>query len=204
MSASSDSKDLRRVILDEARHQLVKHGYNSLSMRRIAKEIGYSATAIYLHFEGKDALVHALIDEGMENLFQRLKEACQEQIQPATRLRTACLEYVRFGLENPEYYEIMHLIHPERMERFPAEMYRRARRSLEFIQDILNRGAAAGLFVLDSASVSAAAIWAMLHGVVSLLISRRVDVRIDPDTLIFTLVSHVVASVTLKPIRIQA
>ena len=204
MPASSDQKDLRRVILDEARHQLVKHGYNSLSMRRIAKEIGYSATAIYLHFDGKDALVHALIDEGMGNLFKRLQETCPEKTEPAERLQQACLEYVRFGLDNPEYYEIMHLIHPERMERFPAEMYRRARRSLEFIQDILNRGADAGQFVLDSAAVSAAAIWAMLHGVVSLLISRRVDVRIDPDRLIGTLVSHVVASVTLQPIRVQA
>lgn len=168
-------------------------------MRGIAKRIGYSATAIYLHFENKDALVHALIDEGMENLYQRLRVSSVSEAQPAQDLETACRAYVKFGLENPEYYEIMHLLHPERMMRYPAEMYRRARRSLELIQDILTEGASVGQFAIESAAVSAAAIWAMLHGVVSLMISKRVDVRIDGDALISTLVGHVVSSVTLKP-----
>ncbi|MFT5141754.1 MAG: AcrR family transcriptional regulator [Rhodothermales bacterium] len=191
--------DLRRIILDEARRGLVADGYNGMSMRGIAKRIGYSATAIYLHFENKDALVHALIDEGMENLYQRLRVSSVSEAQPAQDLETACRAYVKFGLENPEYYEIMHLLHPERMMRYPAEMYRRARRSLELIQDILTEGASVGQFAIESAAVSAAAIWAMLHGVVSLMISKRVDVRIDGDALISTLVGHVVSSVTLKP-----
>lgn len=204
MSTQQTPTDLRRVILDEARQQLVQHGYNALSMRRIAKAIGYSATAIYLHFDGKDDLVHALIDEGMGNLYERLQKSVGDDPDSTARLQTVCLEYVRFGLENPEYYEIMHLLHTDRMERYPAEMYRRARRSLEFIQEILRRGTKAGQFVVESAAVSAAAIWAMLHGVVSLMISKRVDVRIDRNALIETLVGHVIASVTLKPVRIQA
>jgi AcrR family transcriptional regulator len=189
------SPDLRRLILDEARHLLVRDGFNSLSMRRIASAIGYSATAIYLHFESKDALVHALIDEGMEKLYGRLVEAGGESDQPEESLRRVCMEYVGFGLDNPEYYEIMHLLRPEHMARYPADKYRRARRSLEFIQEILTRGANLGTFVIDSAAVSAAAVWAMLHGGVSLLISRRVDVRIDTGELIATLVGQVVRSV---------
>ncbi len=191
----SHGSDLRRTILDEARHLLVADGYTNLSMRKIASRIGYSATAIYLHFEGKDALVHALIDEGMEKLYRRLVRVNPKGRSPEDRLRAVCGEYVLFGLENPEYYEIMHLLHPERMVRYPADMYRRARRSLDFIQEILAGGVQVGSFVVDSVSVSAAAIWAMLHGAVSLVISKRVDVRIDRKELVATVVAHVVRSV---------
>lgn len=202
--AAKSGSDLRRAILDEARRLLVKDGYNNLSMRRIASRIGYSATAIYLHFESKDALVHTLIDEGMEALYGRLADAQETSDSPSEKLEAVCHAYVQFGLDNPEYYEIMHLLRPERMERYPAEKYRRARRSLELLQQILDRGARVGQFVVESAAVSAAAIWAMLHGVVSLVISRRVDVRIDQNALIGTLLGHVISSVTLQPTEVRA
>ena len=48
--------DLRRSILVTSRELLVREGYSSLSMRKIARSIGYSATSIYLHFKSKDQL----------------------------------------------------------------------------------------------------------------------------------------------------
>ena len=78
MSSTSDGPengDLRRRILDTARHQLVQDGYQDLSMRKIASAIGYSATSIYLYFDSKDALLHALIHEGMMGLRDQLEEA---------------------------------------------------------------------------------------------------------------------------------
>lgn len=203
-TAKVDRQELRRAILDEARHLLVKDGFNSLSMRKIARRIGYSATAIYLHFDSKDALVHTLIDEGMEDLHERLVASGKDLDSPRELLTSVCREYVAFGLENPEYYEIMHLLHPEHMRRYPADKYRRARRNLEFIQDILAQGARMGIFVVDSVAVSAAAIWAMLHGGVSLIISRRLDVRIEPAELIGTLVNQVVRSVCPPQVGVTA
>ena len=83
--------DLRRVILDSTRHLLVRDGYKSLSMRKIARAIGYSATSIYLHFENKDALIHALIEEGMDQLLATLKAAEVEHVgHPVARLEAMC------------------------------------------------------------------------------------------------------------------
>ena len=48
---------LRQQILDAARALLVREGYDSLSMRRVAERIDYSPTAIYLHFKDKQELV---------------------------------------------------------------------------------------------------------------------------------------------------
>lgn len=190
MSSTSDGPgngDLRRRILDTARHQLVQEGYQNLSMRKIADAIGYSATSIYLYFDSKDALLHALIHEGMMWLRDQLREtATQHPDSPVRRLQALCRCFVEFGLDNPEYYEIMFQLRPERMERYPPEKYRAARENLDFFAQALHEGVDQGIFEVEDVKVSASTVWASLHGTISLLLADRVDVRIDPDTFIDT------------------
>lgn len=184
MAASSPvvDTDLRRLILDTTRHLLVEDGYTALSMRKIARSIGYSATTIYLYFENKDALFHALIDEGMARLYEVLQAIEAEHPDDLVqRLEALCRGYVAFGLANREYYEIMFTLHPKHMARFPAEKYRRGRRNLDLFARLLEAGIEEGLFVPVPPRVTASTIWAALHGIVSLLIAERVDIRIDAD-----------------------
>ena len=168
---------LRRAILDEARALLVRDGYDRLSMRRIATAVGCSATSIYLHFDGKDALTHALIDEGMAGLYAALSEA--HDAAPASamaRLDAMSRAYVAYGLANPEYYEVMFQLHPERMARYPVESYRRARRNVEIFAGALRDGADAGeLRVRTTPGMAAGVLWTALHGLVSLTLAERVD-----------------------------
>ena len=184
-SAPSDNGNLRRHILDTARHLLVTEGYQNLSMRKIADAIGYSATSIYLHFDGKDALLHALIHEGMMQLQDELRETAEEfPEEPFSRLRALCRCFVDFGLGNPEYYEIMFQLRPERMKRYPPEKYREARNNLALFRRALEEGAEQGRFDLDDPEVLASTIWASLHGTVSLLLAGRIDARIEEETFI--------------------
>jgi AcrR family transcriptional regulator len=182
--------DLRTEILDRARHLLVTDGYGDLSMRKIAGAVGCSATSIYLHFESKDALVHALIDDGFERLNASLHEAADAHTDPGRRLDALARAYVAFGVGNPEYYEVMFQLHPERMERYPAEAYRRARRNLELLEEALSAGNVAGTFAAPSPAVAAHVLWASMHGIVSLLLAQRLDVRIDRDELVDAAVRH--------------
>lgn len=184
---------LRRRILDTARHLLVSDGYAALSMRKIAGAIGYSATSIYLHFAGKDALVHALIDEGMARLHERLAAVVEAHPDdPVACLRALCRAYIAFGVDNPEYYDIMFMLRPERMERYPAEKFRRARRNLDLIADVLAAGDEAGVLEAGVPRVAASALWAQLHGTASLMLARRIDIRIEADDLVDAVVEHAV------------
>ena len=189
--------DLRRLILDEARHLLVRDGYPSLSMRKLARAIGYSATAIYLHFDSKDALIHTLIDEGMGQMYAMLSaEAVLHEDDPVACLEALCRQYVAFGLENPEYYEVMFQLHPEQMARYPAEKYRRARRNLELFTEALRSGVADGVLRVDDPVADTAALWATLHGAVSLQLARRVDVKIAPPAFVEAVVRQAVRAYT--------
>ena len=187
--------DLRRLILDQARHLLVADGYDALSMRKIARAVGCSATSIYLHFESKDALTHALIDEGMRQLYAAL--SAEDAADPLARLDALSRAYVRFGLDNPEYYQVMFQLHPERMARYPAEDYRRARRNVELFAAALADGEAAGaLRVPASPDVAAHVLWTALHGLVSLLLAERVDVRVAGGAFIDAAVGQALAAFT--------
>ncbi len=173
--------DLRREILDAARRLLVTEGYNSLSMRKIARAIGYSATSIYLHFDSKEALFFTLIEEGMEMLYRGLVRAARGSTSPAERLERVCERYVRFGLENPEYYEIMFMVHSEKLGRFPPEKYRQARKGLELIAALLRDGSRRRQFEVEDPFMAAGVIWSSLHGAVALLLARRLDAGLDTN-----------------------
>ncbi len=195
MGRPPSRENLPRYILDHTRHLLVQEGYDALSMRKIADEIGYSATTIYNYFAGKDGLFHALIEEGLEDLYNTLEEvSAAHEGDPVEQLRAVCSAYITYGLENSEYYEIMFMMRPERMKRYPAEKYRDARRKLEIFATILLDGKKAGLFEVHDARVASNTIWAFLHGVVSLLIARRVDVQIDPENFRETAARHLADS----------
>ena len=173
--------DLRTAVLDAARQLLVREGYRDLSMRDVARTVGCSVSSIYLYFAGKDALVHALMDEGFERWYRRMCEVAGAEPTPAARLEAVCRAYVEFGLANPEFYEIMYMFHSDRMARYPRELFRRARRNLEELGALAAAHADAAGAPVDGldAQVRATALWATLHGIVSTIIADRLDRRLD-------------------------
>ncbi len=190
---------LQRVILDTARQLLVSEGYAQLSMRKIANKIGYSATSIYLHYGNKDELVHALIDEGVDLLHDELHAAHVGSEKPLEQLHAMFMAYIQFGLGRREYYEIMYVLHPEYITRYPAEKYRKARRNLEMIASAISNGVKGGLLEPNDPMLCANLAWAQLHGVVTLLSSERVDKRIPADTLIHASSDHLIRSLLKNP-----
>lgn len=186
--------DLRRQILDTARSLLIGQGYSALSLRRIAASIGCSATAIYLYFDNRDALVHSLIDEGFDMLYNRVLDASRADPVPGDdtlgRLRRIAWEYIAFGLENPEYYEVMFMLNPKDLARYPTEKYRRASRSMEPFIEELARGIARGELPAVEPRRFASIVWASMHGGVAIVLARRLDVRTNRTQFLFDLLDN--------------
>ena len=189
--------DLRRQILDASRRILIEQGYGALSLRRIASMIGCSATAIYHYFDNRDALVHSLIDEGFDMLYERVVAAAAERSDGVAleRLRRIGWEYIAFGLENPEYYEIMFMLNPREMARFPTEKYRRAERSMEPFAEVLLAGIATGRLRAVDPRRFVNVVWATLHGGTSIVLAQRLDVRIDRERFLRDLLDNALMGV---------
>lgn len=170
---------LRAATLDTTRALLVRDGFDNLSMRKIARQVGCSVSSIYEHFAGKDQLVHALIDEGFQRWYDVVVLAAEAPGTPAQRLALHGRRYVEFGLENPEFYEIMYLHHPRFAERFPRELFRRAMRSMDVLTRLVRECAPGAFGSAEAARIHAHVVWAILHGVVSTIIAGRLDTRMD-------------------------
>jgi len=183
---------LRAATLDASRTLLVRDGYKQLSMRKIAAAVGCSVSSIYLYFANKDQLVHALIDEGFQRWYEIVVEAASVPEPPLRRLELHCRRYIDFGLEHPEYYEIMYMLNPPRMARFPKELFRRAARSMDILTQLVQECAPELRESDAEARVRAHVVWAILHGVVSTILAARLDIRLDRDAYIETSIQSAV------------
>lgn len=110
-SRKSNSQELTRErILQKARSQFVEKGFQQVSMRSIAKLLGCSHGAIYYHFKNKAELFYAIVEDDFSQLNNRLEETMQGSEDNSTKLFNVLLNFIEFGLNHQNQYEIMFLV----------------------------------------------------------------------------------------------
>src|SRR5690348_6642492 len=98
--------EIRRQILDASMKLFMEEGFENVSIRKIADLIEYSPTTVYLYFKDKDEILFNV----HEICFQRLAEYNVDLWgikNPLIRLHKMGENYIRFGLENPAFYDLM-------------------------------------------------------------------------------------------------
>src|SRR5688572_7345354 len=78
-------EDLKRAILDAARRLCLSDGIDGVSARKVAREVGCSATAIYLYYRNFDEVLHHLRMEGHAVLSRYFAEV-DRSLSPRRRL----------------------------------------------------------------------------------------------------------------------
>lgn len=155
---------LRRGLLDAASRLLAEKGPEALNVREVAKEVNASTKVLYTLFGSKEGLLDALSQEGFERLktsFEAIKVG-----PPLERLELIGRTYREFALDNPHYYAILMNLHNGGYK--PSEQnLQMAVDTFEVlqhcIQECLNGGIMTG-----EAELITVAIWASLHGEISL------------------------------------
>ena len=183
---------LREKILDISRHLLYNEGHSSLSMRGIAKEVGVSATSIYLHFDNKDHLLHTLIEESVEELSVSIEKRVDENSDVIAQFEAIIRGYTDFALNHPEKYQIIYMVRSEAMARYPKEKFRRARRCYELLVKVIESGVKSELMEEDDPLTAAYSIWGQLHGIISVVLNQRLDSRINKEHFIEKSIQHIV------------
>lgn len=98
-----------RLILAVARELAEAENWDAVTTRRLAAHVHYSQPVLYSHFEGKDAIVAAVAEEGFAELAASLRHArtAAAGLEPDSGLRAVCLTYLRFATEHPALYQAM-------------------------------------------------------------------------------------------------
>ncbi|MFI5352562.1 MAG: TetR/AcrR family transcriptional regulator [Candidatus Binatales bacterium] len=160
--------DLRAKILKAARRLFLKRGADGVTARKIAAAVGCSATAIYLYYRNLDEVLHELRMEG-HTLLARYLTSRAPAAPIVSRLESMGRGYFRFGLENPEFYDLMFLARASRTAR--REEIRREMFPLLLLRDAIKEGIDAGELrpELDP-MLTANVLWAQIHGLTSLAV----------------------------------
>lgn len=183
---------LRNEILDVSRNLLIQYGFGKLSMRNIANHANVTATSIYLHFDNKDDLLLALIEESIEHLKENLIREIDSSKDLIQQLEDLARGYIQFALEHPQEYEIIYMVRPEEMPRYPKEKFQEIRSAYELLAEIIEKGKQEDLIDVENSMISAYTLWAQLHGVVSVILSKRLDIRIPQQEFINQATEHII------------
>lgn len=184
-------KPLRERILDASRALLLEEGYRNFSLRRVAGLVGVTATSIYLHFENKDHLIHNLIDESIQKLNDELEQTASKVADPVSRLEALARTYVEFALDYPREYQIIYFVSSDEMARYPKQKFRQARKGYEILIRTIEEGVEKKLMKEDDPRTASYIFWAQLHGVMSVVLTKRLDMRIDREEFIGRAIEHV-------------
>jgi AcrR family transcriptional regulator len=99
--------NMRQEILQAALNIVREEGYRSLSLRRLANNIEYSATMVYLYFKNKDALLIDLSKLGYQQLNATMDRNCKNISDPRTKLKAMLATYWHFATHEKELYLLM-------------------------------------------------------------------------------------------------
>jgi AcrR family transcriptional regulator len=170
-----------------------ERGYDAVTMRSLAAELGCSPMTPYRYFENKDELFAAVKTEAFRRFADRQEAAAAAAADVADKLRRLERAYVGFAVDEPEAYRIMFELR-QAPARHSPRLEAEQRRAFTQLRRVAEEAVAAGLMQGDPLTV-AHLLWAHVHGIVSLhlagklvvgraledLCGAHIAIRIEPD-----------------------
>jgi len=177
---------------------LLENGFDNISMRKIARELNITATSIYHHFRNKEHLVHTIIEESIEELNHNIRAIAEMDQDPILKIKKITRCYLTFGLNRPQEYQVIFMLRPEEMPRYPKMKFRKARSGYEMIADVIEEGLQNNVLSERKPLTAAYTIWAQMHGVVSVILNRRLDSRIPEEEFIEHAIEHILQGFLIR------
>jgi AcrR family transcriptional regulator len=166
-----EKEELRQTILQAASELFLEQGYDRFSMRHLAEQIGYSVATLYLYFRDKDDLLFTVVDEGFTRFARQLTEAAASSDDPWARLDAIGQAYVRFGLQNPVYYQLMFLWRVDFLTQARTGEQQPRIAALRVLHDAVQYAMSSGVMQPGEVESVSDALWATMHGTVALAIT---------------------------------
>lgn len=106
----------REAIINAALKLFKSEGYEGVSMRKIASEVGCSVSAIYIFFQSKRQIFHVFWERVFWDLAKKVVHA-YEDASPADRIEAMSLTYINFWFDRPDDFRSIFLVEdkPEAM-----------------------------------------------------------------------------------------
>jgi len=194
--------NLKESLIQTALEMVKTHGVEGITLREIGSRLGTSRSAIYRHFENKEALMKQVLLAGFDKLDEALESTFyNEELELLDRFYSMGLIYIHFARENPHLYRLLFGMSMSTQREEVCEDERPELRKLmhgdsseETIQNneengfhklvsIIIQAQTEGLFKKGDPVLFATAIWSLLHGLASLAIDGHLSVMQNIDAM---------------------
>jgi AcrR family transcriptional regulator len=163
---------LREEILEAARALFVKEGYNHVSIRKIADKIEYAPGTIYLYFKDKADILRTICNDTFAKLHSRLSAIAEDSGPALDKLRRGGRAYVQFALDNPAQYLLVFMTAFDGSVAVKPDPHDAGYVCYEDLCRIVQQCIDQGLLRSTDVNETSQAIWASVHGVSALLITK--------------------------------
>jgi AcrR family transcriptional regulator len=164
----------RKAILASCLKLFARHGFSTTSIDEIARAAGITKGAIYWHFENKEELFQAILEEIRARWTEAVHQPLSKETAPVPRLETLFDCYARLFTEAPEICLFLQRILLEGHKEFSPQVARVLTQTARFIAKIIDDGKTHGVFRSDLDSmVTAHMILGSLSGATQQSLTNR-------------------------------
>lgn len=177
--------NLKESLIETALQMVANEGINSITLRELSKRLGTSRSAIYRHFDSKDALMKAVINAGFEKLDTCITPVLENfDDDVVTRFEKMGRAYIDFAIDNPAVYRMIfgHELMQEREESCDINDAEQAC-GFHALVALIVEGQEKALFKTEDPILQATTVWSMIHGLSNLLIDGHVHIKDNFDVL---------------------
>ena len=159
------------MALKAARAIVDKKGYNGLTARRVAKEIGYTVGTLYLVFKNLDDLIVSLNTETVTELRLHLEQASKLCKDPKAHIPVLAHAYIEYATRHPNSWRLAFEHRLPEGQPVPEALREQTDALFTMVADLI-RPHAAHLRDAEIGEI-ATALWSGVHGICILSLTDK-------------------------------
>ena len=140
-------QDLKRESIQQAVIRLMcREGLKSVTMERVAQEVGIAKGTVYLHYHDKQELLESVKDAALEPMIDEMDQILRGDAAPERKLHDYSLRYLAYFEEQRDLFRI--LLYEREVTRVWGSRYQsdRYRKLAEAVSRVLKEGMRTEIF----------------------------------------------------------
>jgi len=183
-SAESEEMAHSKVVLslmalqDSLEEIIEKESFASLSIRKLARDVGYSPANIYQYYESKAEIVRAVVQKGYSEIINSIKTEKSDFKNVEQEIRFRFKKYINSALKNKDYYRAVMLSQESEILSMTSILNPELREkpsAIEFLVNLIEKGQKQGEFAQGDAKTRTKIIWTATFGLIIRLIIEEID-----------------------------
>ena len=164
-------EELQQLIIDATLDLVKEQGVSNVTVRQIAKAVGYTPGMLYSVFENLQAIFLHVNVQSLDTLFAKCDRARKKYKDPEGSIRAMAMAYLKFAQTNTHQFQLLFQAPPPEDVVRPMELGVRIRSLFELVEDELKKLNAS--VCNTNVEIGARTLWSGVHGAAGLRMTNQ-------------------------------